>query len=202
MYRKAFPRCKIKGSLRPVPYGHFDFTGCIPKKCLKCKFNEEGDCTRALNQVSSSLALDYGPCEVDGDTSPELIAELHVPKIGVVVVPKNEVLDVPKIGKVYVPKKCLYCLYLAFDIVRNFYCNFEREKWGDFPRAVDWGNWNPSLPNVGLASRKNVSMDLIEAVNEGKETEAIKIFREINKGASIKEARDAFKELKGKLNNL
>ncbi len=183
MYRRSFPKCMIKGSFEPVPFSHMGSMGCVPKKCSLCKYLFEGECTRALKQVAGYLALDHGPCKIEGDTIPELIDSAYVT------------------SKVYVPSKCKYCLFLSFDFIRGFYCNFEREKWGDFPRAVDWGNWSPELPNVGLESRKIVSIDLIKAVKEGKEAEAIKIFQEINKGTSIKEARDAFRELKEKLNS-
>jgi hypothetical protein len=207
MYGRAFPKCKIKGSYKPVPFGHLILRGCIPKKCSKCKFLFEGGCDRAskqLTRLSGYLELDYGPCNVDGDTNPELIFfELDKP-LGELKIDFHKQIDelhFPKIGGFAIPKKCICCNFLSFDII-NPCCNFEREKWGDFPRALDWGNWSPDFPNVDLSSGKFVSIDLIETVQEGKEAEAIKIFRVINKGTSIKEARDAFKELKDKLDNL
>ena len=189
-----FPKCKIKGSYDPVPYGHLGvLTGCIPKKCSKCKFFFEGSCVRTSKQADDTpveLELDYGPCKVDGDTSPGLIFyELHV--LAKLQVPTISELHVPKMVGVCVPKKCISCIFLSFHHCLPC-CNFEREKWGDFPRALDWGNWSPDIPNVDLESGKIVSIDLIDAVRKGKKVKAIKIFRKINKGTSIKEARDAF----------
>jgi hypothetical protein len=78
-------------------------------------------------------------------------------------------------------------------------CNFEREKWGHFPRTLDWGSWSPEHPNLGLQSGRSVSVELLHAVHQKNEVSAIKAFRAEHRDASFKEAREAYAELLAKM---
>jgi hypothetical protein len=177
MYRNVFPRCTVIGSVDPVPFGHFGFTGAIPSKCNTCIHLLEGDCTRAIEQVRKYLSLDHGPCPVKGPTDPVLV--------------ENEDYK----SKVYIPSKCQSCTYLKLDGVRDFVCNFEHELWGAFPRTLDWGCWSPEHPNLGLESQRSLTLEVIEAVVARNEASAIKAFRSSHPDATFKEAREAYAEL-------
>ena len=176
MYRTAFPRCTVLGSFEPVPYSHF-LNGAVPAKCSQCDHLFEGSCLRAKDQVRDYLSLDHGPCPVTGPTDPVLIETKYY------------------VSKVSVPSKCRDCRYLLLDHVRGFVCNFESEKWGYFPRTLDWGLWTPEYPNLGLQSGRSVSVDVMRAVQQRNEVAAVKAFRAVHKDASFKEARDAYAEL-------
>jgi hypothetical protein len=82
MYRQAFPKCEIRGSFKPVPFSHLGLESSVPKKCRKCKYFFEGSCTRAMQQVSDYLFLDYGPCKIEGNTSPEPIKKYRTTDFG------------------------------------------------------------------------------------------------------------------------
>jgi hypothetical protein len=134
-----------------------------------------------MEQTQRYLSLDHGPCPVKGPTNPALVDSLYY------------------ISKVYVPLKCLKCKHLLLDSIRGFVCNFERDRWGSFPRTLDWGLWSPEYPNLGLESGRSVSIDVIKAVQACQEAEAIKAFRSVHKDATFKEARDAYAELSAKM---
>ncbi len=176
MYRTVIPRCTVPGSVEPVPYSHF-MTGAVPSKCSTCEHLFEGSCRRAMEQVRGYLALDHGPCPMRGPTSPVIVETEHY------------------ISKVSVPAKCERCRHLALDRVRGFVCNFEHEKWGAFPRSLDWAAWSPEHPNVGLKSGRSVSHEVLQAVAAQREVEAIKAFRAAHRDATLKEAREAYSEL-------
>jgi len=177
VYRLVFPRCDVVGSLEPEPYGHMASKGSIPRKCKACRHIFEGECLRAVGQLHRYLSLDHGPCPVRGPTNPVLI-ETEIYK-----------------SKVFVPAKCERCGFLELDQIRGFVCNFERKKWRAFRRALDWGAWSPDHPNVGLKSGRSVTPEVIEAVRNRKEAEAVKAFRSSHPGASFLEARRAYAEL-------
>lgn len=180
MFRTAFPRCTVPGSVDRVPYGHFMW-GAIPQKCRSCDHLFEGGCTRAIEQVQGYLALDHGPCPIKGPTNPVLV-------------------DTPYYtSKVYVPSKCQSCRYLELDRIRGFVCNYERERWGSFPQTLDWGLWNPAHPNLGLKSGRSVPVEFIQAVQNQHEAQAVKAFRSAHPDTTFREARDAYAELLAKL---
>ena len=81
-------------------------------------------------------------------------------------------------------------------------CNYQRERWGDFPRTLDWGDWRPALPNLGLMSGRRVSDALLQAVCDGDKVAAIKAFMAVNAGAMMREGMDAYEELAEKLARL
>lgn len=180
MYKSVFPRCTVSGSVEPVQYSHF-ISGAVPSKCRHCNYLFEGGCTRAMEQVQGYLSLDHGPCPVKGPTDPVLVETRYY------------------VSKVYVPSKCSSCRHLFLESYGGFVCNFERVKWGDFPRTLDWGSWSPEHPNLGLESGRSVSVEILQAVKEKNEAIAIKAFRAVHSDATFKEAREAFAELTAKL---
>lgn len=177
MYRKAFPRCTVDGPVEPVGFGHLGSKGAIPRKCTACRYSMEGSCTRAIEEVAGYLHLDHGPCPVPGATHP-----VEVPS-GV------------KGGVITVPDKCLGCEHLE---MMRLVCNYQRERWGDFPRSLDWGDWQPELPNLGLMSGRRVSDELLRAVCDGNKVAAIKAFMAVNAGAMMHEGMAAYDELSEK----
>lgn len=156
-------------------------TGSIPRKCASCRFFFEGECTRAVDQGLAYLALDHGPCPVLGDTTPTAV-------------------DTGRpLGTVAIPAKCRTSEHLETSPWRSFTCGFERERWGDLPRTLDWGGWSPELPNLGLASSRPVSVAVLRAVVAGNEAEAVRAFRADFPEATFAEARSAFAELTERL---
>lgn len=180
MYRTVFPRCTVPGSFEPEPYSHL-INGAVPRKCRECDHLFEGSCRRAMAQVQGYLSLDHGPCPIKGPTDPVLVETQHY------------------LSKVYVPSKCRTCRNLLLDSIQGFVCNLEREKWGSFPRALDWGSWSPEHPNLGLQSGRSVSVEVLQAVSERNEVGAIKAFRAVHRDATLKEAREAYAELLAKV---
>ncbi|MDF1746507.1 MAG: hypothetical protein P1V19_22615, partial [Gimesia sp.] len=162
MYRKAFPKCEVTGSLEPVEFNHGGSTKHIPRKCYECSNLFEGECTRAMEQVQGYLSLDYGACRESGDCKPVLVEDDFIR------------------SKVYVPAKCVRCRFLEYHANFGFRCHEDAELWGCYGKALDWGHWSPELPNIGLESGHQISMDLLQSVQEKNEVEAIKIFRSLN----------------------
>lgn len=80
-----------------------------------------------MEQVRGYLALDHGPCPERGPTNPVIVETEHYT------------------SKVFVPAKCEHCRFLELEKARGFVCNFERAKWGAFPRTLDWGTWSPTI---------------------------------------------------------
>ncbi len=178
MYRRAFPRCAVDGPVDPVPFGHLHAEGAVPRKCRGCDFLFEGECARAGEAL---LELDHGPCPIPGDTRPTRIDSQFIS------------------SKVEIPAKCRGCKHLELTIARGFLCGFEKERWGWFRRSLDWGTWEPDLPNVGLDSGLAVSALVLRAVKEGREAEMIPLFLADHPEVSLSEARGAFSELRRKL---
>lgn len=184
MYRIVIPRCEIEGPRDPVSFNHMGLQGAVPRKCSTCNFLFEGGCLRAMEQTSTYVALDHGPCPVIGNESPVEYESRFIK------------------SKVFIPEKCSSCVNLEFDFIRGFICNYKRSDWGEFPRELDWGSWSPEFPNIGLRSGKSVSQEVLKAVINNNEVEAIKAFRSDHKNITIKEAREAFLELNSKINRI
>jgi hypothetical protein len=181
MYRRAFPRCTVEGSLGPVPFSHLGLEGAVPAKCSTCSHLFEGECRRALEATQGHLALDHGPCPVAGPTQP---VRVETPFYA---------------SKVFVPEKCRACRNLELDGVRGFLCTLDADRWGDFPRELDWGSWSPEHPLLGLQSGRSVPVDFVGAVRRDAEADAVRAFRQAYPTATFQEARDAFAELREKL---
>lgn len=180
MHRRAFPKCEVSGPVDPVPFRHL-VSGSIPRKCSECRFQFEGECTRAIDQVHGYLALDHGPCPVVGDTSPVQVVTQHLR------------------STVSIPAKCRTCRHLEVSLDRGFTCGFESERWGWFRRSLDWGTLTPEMPNIGLASRRFVSAAVLQAAVSGNEAQTIRAFRADFPDATFAEARQAFAELVAQL---
>ncbi len=97
------------------------------------------------------------------------------------------------------PAKCERCAKLELNRIHGFVCNLDRERWGAFPRTLDWGSWSPEHPNLGLKTGRSVSHEVISAVANGSEVQAIKAFRSSHPDATFREARDAYAELLAQL---
>jgi len=178
MYKRSFPKCTIAGPVDPVPFSHLGLQGAVPRKCSGCKFMFEAECLRAAEQVKGYLALDHGPCPIKGETKPVLF--------------ETEFIK----SKVFVPSKCTSCRHLGFSPFSGFTCQYEIEKWGNFPRTLDWGAWSPEHPSLGLSSGRSVPLELLQAVQANNEAAGVKAFREAFPDSTIREARDAFAELR------
>jgi hypothetical protein len=178
MYRRSFPKCTVSGPVDPVPFNHLGLQGAIPRKCAGCKLMFEGECLRGAEQVKGYLDLDHGPCPVKGETRPVLHETAHMK------------------SKVHVPKKCATCVHLQFSLSSGFLCGFEPAKWGEFPRALDWGAWSPDHPNLGLRSGRSVPLEMLQAVRAGDEAAGVRAFRDAFPDSTIREARDAYAELR------
>lgn len=136
MYLRSFPRCTISGSVDPVPFKHMGQEGAVPKKCSECQCLFEGECLRAADQGKGFLALDHGPCPVKGETTPVLFDNRYFQ------------------SKVAAPAKCGSCSFLSISVHEGFTCTFEQEKWGAFPRELDWGDWSPELPDESARAKR------------------------------------------------
>lgn len=182
MYHHAFPRCTVIGSVKPVPFKGL-INASIPEKCNSCANMFEGGCVRAVDPIQHYMALDHGPCHVTGPTHP-ILSESDFFK-----------------GKVTIPAKCNTCQYLHIDRVRGFFCNFEREIWGDLPRSLDWGNMETESAIPVPKSKSAVLIEMMQAVYIG-ETQAIKIFRQAYPNATLNEARNAYAEVLARLKHI
>lgn len=180
MFRQAFPRCEVPGPVDPVPYSHFCSNGCIPRKCSTCKSQFEGGCGRGVEQTAGWLALDHGPCAVPGPSDPVLIENRYIS------------------SKVSVPRKCSHCRHLDYDGIRGFVCGWQQEMWGDFPRTLDWGDWTPETPNVGLDSDATCSPVFIRLCIAAQMADAIRTFLSDNPTASVGEGKRAYEEIRRK----
>ena len=194
MYRKSFPKCEVAGSREPVKYGHMASFGALPKKCTTCSNLFEGECTRGLDETGSLLRLDYEACDKPGPTTPVEI----------------EVIDEHSI---YVPHKCQNCEYLIKTEIRGYACSYEQEQWQDFPRDLDWGDWQPDYPLVGLRRYRKgkysmedlgpaiVNKELTLLLMNNETAKAVKLYRRLNKIETLKEALDDVNTLASKLRN-
>lgn len=179
MYRESFPKCKIKGSFEPVKFGHMASEGSIPHKCISCSHMFEGECLRGNTSIDGFLRLDYEPCGIDGSTEPIEI-EKH------------------QENSIFVPTKCESCSFLKKDDIRHYICSKDREIWGDFPRDLDWGNWKPDYPLIGL-NQSIITKDLVLFLMQKEKVKALKLYRKLNQIDTIKEAREDIDKLLAKL---
>ncbi len=185
MYRYYFPSCPIEGPIDPpVPYAHAASYGAIPNKCAKCDFTFEGSCVRYSDIVNDYMHLDHGPCGIPGSTEPVTVENDFV------------------FSKVKVPHKCSTCHYLDFDNIHGFYCSKDSDKWGDFHRSLDWGDWKPEKIYIHLDPPKRTNKDLVNLAYDEKLIEFIKEHRKINPEGSIGEAKEDYKFLRGRIESL
>lgn len=181
MYRKQFPSCEIKGSLEPKEFEHMFSKGMIPEKCSKCSLMFESECRRNSEITGEYAILDYGKCEIEGKTNPVCI-------------------EIDNSGyEIFVPAKCGQCNYLKKDKYREYICTFEKNIWGDFPRSLDWNDWKPDFPIVGLGTKLKLSKHLTILIENGKIAEAIKEIKRLNNEIDFKKAKESVLILKNKI---
>ncbi|MBK8252682.1 MAG: hypothetical protein IPK82_08445 [Polyangiaceae bacterium] len=175
MYVRYFPRCPDNGPIYPEqPFGHFGFEGAVPRKCRRCKYLFEGECTRNAANGQPYLMLDHGPCPVDGPTDP--------------VQYENEFV----VSKVQVPRKCSTCRFLRLDSIQGFVCGAEPHIWGDFPRGLDWGSWRPSGPIITLPAPFRSTRDLTDTVIRSDKKAFVTMFRKLNPEVPLAEIRRVY----------
>lgn len=172
MLHRYFPRCPVAGPVEPaVPFAHMASHGAVPKKCSECSCLFEGECIRFGEAVNHYLHLDHGPCGIPGATDPV----------------SHE--DAPSSAKAQIPRKCANCEFLDFDSIREFYCTKDREKWGDFPRGLDWGDWQPEYLDLQLPLPKVTTSRMSRCAFQNDMMEFIREHRRVNPGLSIEVAK-------------
>jgi hypothetical protein len=97
-------------------------------------------------------------------------------------------------ANVEIPQKCVPCPLLAVDSIRGFTCHEDSDVWGSFPRSLDWGWWDPSMPYLDLPDRQ-FTRRFINAVVASDETAAVREFRIDNPDVSFSEVRDLYTRL-------
>ena len=102
-------------------------------------------------------------------------------------------------SKVEVPRKCASCRFLARDSIRGFFCTQDREQWGDFPRGLDWGAWEPDQVLLQLFPPKVATEAMSRAVYSGDLLGFIREHRRVNPGLSIREAKRDYRHLRSVL---
>jgi hypothetical protein len=181
VYQKQFPSCQIKGSLEPTEFGHMLSKGMIPKKCSECDLMFEGECLRNSEITGKYAQLDYGKCEIEGKTEPVCI-------------------EIDYNGyETFIPLKCEHCDHLKKNKYRGYICAFEKNTWGDFPRSLDWGDWKPNFPIVGLGENLKLTKHLIILIESKKTAEAVKEIKRLNNGMEFKKAIESVSQLKNKI---
>lgn len=138
----------------------------------------EGECLRGLEQVEGYLRLDTGTCRVEGSSEP-------VP-----------IMEEPQGNPVFVPKKCLGCDFLHHDRIREYVCKQDHKRWQDGFRDLDWGDWEPDYPMLGLRRGMNgetsgpaiITREIIKGLQEDRRVEALKVYRKLNQIETLAEA--------------
>ena len=182
MYRDYFPSCPVDGPIEPpVPCVIFTSSGAIPNKCGACNHFFEGGCTRVSEELHRYMHLDYGPCTESGSTHPVLFED-----------------------KLYghqaeLPQKCTKCRFLMIHQQGGFYCSQDAEKWGDFTRGFDWGDWQPEEPYIELPDPKVTTKSMMQAVAQNARTAFVREHREVNLGHPFSVAIADFEYLREKL---
>lgn len=175
MHQDYFPPCPVEGLIDPpVPFGHLGLHGAVPQKCAHCKYLFEGSCARYFEEVEHFLHLDHGSCGINGPTDPVLY--------------ENEYIS----SKVEIPRKCARCVFLHIDNIHGFYCHKDKDIWGDFPRGLDWGAWEPDHIYLQLPLPKVTTKALSRFAYENDIVAFIKEHRRINPGLSLQEAKADF----------
>ena len=185
MYRQAFPRCPVVGSVRPgVLFGHGGVEGSVPSKCADCDELFEGGCTRGSTSVGTYLVLDHGPCSRGGATHPALLDASY------------------GVGDLSVPSKCVVCPHLQIDSIQGVYCGSDSETWGRFPRSLDWGTWSPRVPWAVLPQPLRTETSMVESALEDDRAGFITAHRKANPGRSVADCIADYLELCERLNAL
>ncbi|CAN0347120.1 unnamed protein product [Ectocarpus sp. 4 AP-2014] len=180
MHRAYFPACSVDGPIEPpIAFGHLGLQGAVPNKCSSCEHLFEGSCTRAIKAINEYLHLDYGDCGIPGPTDPVTYEDTFVE------------------SKVQVPRKCSGCRFLSVDTVRGFTCTKDANKWGDFPRGLDWGAWHPDHVYLQLELPKVTTREMTKLAYANDMVGFIKEHRRVNPGLSLSEARLDYADFQG-----
>lgn len=184
MYSQYFPRCPVNGPIDPpVAFGHMGSRGAVPAKCGQCCHLFEGECTRYINEVGHYLHLDHGPCGINGPTDP--------------VTYEDEFIK----GKADVPRKCSKCNFLAIHPIFGFHCTKDSDKWGDFHRGLDWGDWNPDFVTLHLPPPKVTTKELSQFAFGDDLLAFVKEYGRINPGLSVDDAKSDFRHFRNIIEN-
>lgn len=182
MHRFYFPACPVEGPIEPsAPYGHLGLRGRIPNKCSACDYCFEGSCSRAFDELERFMHLDYGPCGIDGPTDPITYEDAYI------------------VSMVEIPRKCRDCPFLFYDRLGGFQCHKDKDKWGDFPRGLDWGTWQPERIYLQLPEPKVTTKTLVAALYAGDLAAFLKEYRRINPSIPYSEAKEDFARLRAKI---
>jgi len=195
MYRKSFPKCKVEGDTTPLFEGlKTDLWYAVPKKCSTCEYLMEGSCTRNIEQMAGYLHLDAGSCGINGNTKPIAIDEI------------------PKGNPIFVPEKCVNCEFMSRTDYNEYACKKDADLWGSHYRTFDWGDWQPDYPVVGIRRLANlvedylgdkseavITREIILLIQNKKHTAAMKLYKDLNKCETIREALDAIELIREKL---
>lgn len=163
-----------------MPFQHLGSGGFVPRKCHDCQMFFEGECNRNADLNMGWAHLDYGPCGIPGPTDPVIYQDDLV------------------IAKVPVPRKCSTCRFISLDPIRGFHCTKDRDKWGDMDRGLDWGDWQPAIPPIGLPFPQQTNDRMRELALLGDMVQFVIEYRKVNP-ASIAAAKQAYLELKAAL---
>lgn len=154
----------------------------IPKKCSECNLMFEGECIRNSEITGEYSRLDYGKCKVEGKTN-------------------SVCIEIDNSGyETFVPEKCVKCTHLKKDKYHKYICDFEKNIWGDFPRSLDWGDWQPDFPIIGLGDNLKMTKHLIILIQNKKTVEAIKELKRLNSEIDFKKASESVTLLINKMN--
>jgi len=175
MHKYYFPRCPVTGPITPPKrYSHLGSNGAVPRKCADCEFIFEGSCTRGGSKSHIYMHLDHGPCGIDGPTDP--------------VIYEDQWLR----SHVEIPRKCATCVFLGVDSIHGFHCKKDASIWGDFPRGLDWGYWEPDCIWIQLPHPKITTRPMMLWAKAGNLAEFIKEYRHTNLDLPLSEAKADF----------
>ena len=128
------------------------------------------------------MHLDYGPCGVPGSTE---------------AVPVSRG-DGDLAAEVHVPRKCASCPSLEASSTKGYSCRKDRNIWGDFPRDLDWGEWNPPFILARLAGAR-VTRAMCRDARANQLVDFVRAYRLLNPDFSVADARAAFGVLRERL---
>lgn len=177
MYRESYPKCEVAGS-QEIVLGEEGMH--VPAKCLACPQRKGARCARAEEQMGRKQLLDHGRCFKEGPVQPVAARESE----------KGYFL--------YIPSKCQACEFLQEE-AEGFFCGWKAEPGSKVKRSLDWGDFEPIHPLVGLEEGYLFSPRVLRLVRGGREGEATVLMRQMNPELDFNQVRKVYKRLKSKL---